>query len=316
MSAAKQASGASALTQLSAQLATAVETAANSIVSIHARRRIPSSGVIWRSGVIVSASHTVRRDDHIPVTLPGGEQVSATIAGRDTSTDLIALRADLGSAPTARRPDDADDARVPVGSLVLAVGRPGSRATASFGIVSAVVGSWRSWRGARIDGLLRLDLSIYDGFSGGALVDASGSLLGLNNSALAHGTPMAIPSAVVDRVVDELVERGHVQRSFLGVAVHPVALSPTLAEKERLTQFAGLLVMSVSDRSPAAAAGILVGDVLLEAAGQTLAGPTDLLDALSRARPHEVMTIRLLRGGGRVDVAVTPADRGRTQVAE
>src|SRR3954468_9930042 len=109
----------STLSELSSQLATAVETAARCVVSIHARKRIPSSGIVWRDGVIVSASHTVKRDDEIPVTLPGGESATATVAGRDGATDLIALRLDGTTAKGARRAD----APARVGSLALAVGR-------------------------------------------------------------------------------------------------------------------------------------------------------------------------------------------------
>src|SRR5216117_1173992 len=107
----------STLTELSAQLASAVEVASNSVVAIHARRRIPSSGILWRDGVIVSASHTVRRDDDIQVTLPSGESTTATLAGRDAATDLVALRLKDTKAQAATH-GEADALRV--GSLVLA----------------------------------------------------------------------------------------------------------------------------------------------------------------------------------------------------
>jgi len=192
----KSESNSSTLTELSSELAAAVEVAGNSVVALHARKRIPSSGIIWRDGVIVSASHTVKRDDEIPVTLPNGDSTVATIAGRDSATDLIALRIKGAKSNVAPK---GDSASLRVGSLVLAVGRPGRNVSASFGIISAVGEGWRTWQGARIDRVLRLDLSVYDGFSGGPLVDASGAVLGLNNSALARGTPMALPAKAVDR---------------------------------------------------------------------------------------------------------------------
>lgn len=301
----------SALAELSSQLASAVETAGNFVVAIHARRRIPSSGIVWREGVIVSASHTVRRDDDIPVSLPSGESVTATIAGRDAATDLVALRVTEGGAKShvARR-GDADALRV--GSLVLAVGRPGRNVSASFGIVSAVGEGWRTWQGggARVDRVLRLDLAVYDGFSGGPLVDASGGVLGLNNSALARGTPMALPASAIDRVLDELLERGHVRRAFIGVAVHPVALSATLAKQHQLPHDSALVVMSVADGAPAERAGVIVGDVLVEANGQPLRRPTDLLDALSNVREGQSLELKLLRGGTLKSVSVAPGDRG------
>ncbi|HEY8176631.1 MAG TPA: S1C family serine protease [Gemmatimonadaceae bacterium] len=298
-----------ALAELSSQLASAVEIAGNSVVAIHARRRIPSSGIVWREGVIVSASHTVRRDDDIPVSLPSGESVTATIAGRDAATDLVALRV-KGAGPKSHvaRRGDADALRV--GSLVLAVGRPGRNVSASFGIVSAVGEGWRTWQGARVDRVLRLDLAVYDGFSGGPLVDASGGVLGLNNSALARGTPMALPASAIDRVLDELLERGHVRRAFIGVAVHPVALSATLAKQHQLPHDSALVVMSVADGAPAERAGVIVGDVLVEANGQPLRRPTDLLDALSNVRESQSLELKLLRGGTLKSVSVVPGDRG------
>ena len=297
----------STLSELSSQLAAAVETAANSVVSIHARRRIPSSGIVWRDGVVVSASHTVRRDDQIPVTLPNGESVTAKVAGRDSATDLIALRVEGSGAYVAPR---GDVSSLRVGSLVLAVGRPGANVSASFGIVSAVGEGWRSWQGARIDRVLRLDLAVYDGFSGGPLVDPSGAVLGLNNSALARGTPLALPAAAVDKVLDELLERGHVRRPFIGVAVQPVALSASLAKQHGLAGDTGLLIVSIADGSPAEKAGMFVGDVLLEANGNALSGPDDLLDALSGVSNGGAVTVKFLRGGAIKNASITPADRG------
>ena len=138
----------STLSELSSQLASAVETAAKSIVSIHARRRIPSSGIVWRDGVVISASHTVRRDDEIPLTLPDGNSTVAKVAGRDSATDLIALRLEGTKSYVAPR---ADISSLRVGSLVLAVGRPGPNVSASFGIVSAVGSTSQSTTDSQAD---------------------------------------------------------------------------------------------------------------------------------------------------------------------
>lgn len=304
------ASGAGALSELSTQLASAVDTAANSIVAIHARRRIPSSGIIWRDGIIVGASHTVRSEGEIAVSLPGGESVKATIAGRDSATDLIVMRVKDAKTRAAPR-GDANSLRV--GSLVLAVGRPGKNVSASFGIISAVGEGWRTWQGARIDRVLRLDLAVYDGFSGGPLVDAGGAVLAINNSALARGTPLALPAQAVDRVVDELLERGHVRRPFIGIAVQPVALSSAATKEHQLSGDGGLLVISIADDSPAEKGGLLLGDVLLEAGGQRLARPDDLLDALSATPQAGPMSLKVLRGGTVKTVSVTPGDRGERE---
>ena len=300
----------SALSELSAQLASAVETAGKSVVAIHARRRIPSSGIIWRDGVIVSASHTVRSEGEISISLPNGESAKATIAGRDSATDLIVLRIKGNSVKGAAR---ADAGSLKVGSLVLAVGRPGKNVSASFGIVSAVGEGWRTWQGARIDRVLRLDLAVYDGFSGSPLVDASGGVLGMNNSALARGTPLALPAQAVDRVVDELLERGHVRRPFIGVAVQPVALSAALVKQHQLSDEGALLIVSIADDSPAEKGGILLGDLLLEANGQRLSRPDDLLDALSGTARDQALSLRVLRGGVLKSVSITPVDRGERE---
>src|SRR5579859_4257681 len=118
---------AGALAELSSQIAGAADVAARGVVAIHARRRIPSSGVLWRDGIVVSASHTVRRDADIPITLPTGDSTTATVVGRDPSTDLVALRLSGGPVRAAVR---ADPEGARVGSLVLAVGRPGRDITA------------------------------------------------------------------------------------------------------------------------------------------------------------------------------------------
>jgi S1-C subfamily serine protease len=293
------------LTDLSSKLSSAVERASQYIVAIRARRRIPSSGIIWRDGLIVSASHTVRRDGRIPVTLPNGDSLEATVVARDPETDLVILRADGLPAPAPRASSNESS----VGSLVLAVGRPGRATTASFGIVSATIGGWRTQQGRRIDGVLRLDLSVYDGFSGGPLVSASGGAIGLNNSALAGGAAAALPASVIDSVIDDLLSRGHVRRPYLGVAVHPVTLSSSTVERLKLGRADGLVVLSVADDTPAERAGILVGDVLVEIGDTPIAKPADLFDALLARNPGESVSIRLVRGSEMTTLNVTPVDR-------
>lgn len=296
-----------ALADFSSQLAGGVEAAARSIVAIHARRRIPSSGIVWRDGVIVSASHTVRRDGEVTVSLPTGESATATVAGRDPATDLVALKVSGAKSQVAARAD-ADSSRV--GSIVLAVGRPGRDVSATFGLISAVGEGWRTWQGARIDQVLRLDLAIQDGFSGGALVNASGAVIGVNNSALARGAPLALPATTVDRVLDELLEHGHVRRAFIGVAVHPVTLGASIVKRHQLPHETALVVMSVGDGTPAESAGVMVGDVLVAAKGQPLRRPTDLLDALAGATVGTPLEIKHLRGAELQTISVTPVHRG------
>jgi serine protease Do len=301
-----------ALVELSARLSAAVEQIGEHVVAIHARRRIPSSGVIWREGVIVGASHTVRRDGEVRVTLPSGDDVVAHVAGRDAATDLVVLRAAEVKTPPAPR---ADASAARVGSFVLAVGRPGRNVTASFGIVSADIEGWRSGSGARLDRLLRLDLAVYDGFSGGPLVAASGGVIGIDNSAFARGGAAALPASVVDTVVDELLIRGHIRRPFIGVGVHPVALGRALVERNNLTNDVALVVVSIAEGEAADAAGILLGDLLIAVDGRPLARPSDLLDALSRVPEGGSLRASVLRGGIPHEVTIEPRDRDREGAA-
>jgi serine protease Do len=296
------------LAQLSSQLSAAVEQIGSHVIAIHARRRIPSSGVIWRDGVIVSASHTVRRDGDVRVKLPSGDDVVAHVAGRDSATDLVVLRTTEVKSPPAPR---ADASAAGVGSFVLAVGRPGRNVTASFGIVSADIEGWRGASGARLDRVLRLDLAVYDGFSGGPLVAASGGVIGINNSAFARGGAAALPASVVDTVVDELLTRGHIRRPFIGIGVHPVALGSALVKRNNLTHDVALVVVSIADGEAADAAGILLGDLLIAVDGRALARPSDLLDALSTVPEGGSLRATVLRGGIPQEVAIEPRDRDR-----
>jgi S1-C subfamily serine protease len=298
------------LATLSNDLAGAVEQAARAIVAVHARRRIPSSGVVWRPGVVVAASHTLSRDEDITVTLPDGRTASATLAGRDDTTDLAALRLDAPSLAPAER---ADPAALRVGHLVLAVGRPGPSVTASMGVVSAVGGEWRTWQGGRIDRFVRLDLNIYDGFSGGALVEAGGRVLGINTSGLARATALTIPAATVDRVTDQLLSHGRVQRGYLGLASQPVRLPEGLRAALKLDTDIGLVVVNVESDGPADRAGVLLGDVIVAVDGTAVRDPADVLAALGPERVGNPLTVRVLRGGQPVAVTITVGRRPQAE---
>src|SRR5437867_4208496 len=156
---------------LSEQLADAVATAGAALVAVHARPRLPATGVHWKDGVVVTTEGTIRREDDIEVTLPDGRHIPATLAGRDRGTDLAVLRIASGSLPVATL---GDPATLRPGHLVLALARldeGGPRA--AFGAVSATGGKWRCWKGGEIDRWLQSDLEIYPGFGGGPLVDTA-----------------------------------------------------------------------------------------------------------------------------------------------
>src|SRR5579885_2395890 len=154
------------LLNLSNELAGIVERAGRSVVAVHARPRFSSSGVFWKPGVIVTAEHAIRREEEISVTLPDGKNVPATLAGSDAGTDLAVLKVDGaagGELKLAAEPSP--------GNLALSIGRsPDSGVNATLGIVSAFSGSWRTWRGGRLDHYIRLDLTMYPASSGGLVV--------------------------------------------------------------------------------------------------------------------------------------------------
>jgi S1-C subfamily serine protease len=302
----------STLRALSNDLATAVEHAGRSVVAIHARPRIPASGIYWREGIVVAASHTIRKEQDIAVALPDGTRAQAQLVGRDGGTDLAILRFD--SNPSAKAVSVADRATADtlrVGSLVLAVGRPGDDGVStSLGVVSAVGDKWRTWSGGEIDRFVRLDLAVYDGFSGGALVDADGAVLGVNCSALARGTPLTIPNATVDRVVDALLTRGHVARAYLGVAMQPARLTKAIADRLDLGDTArGVLIVMVESDSPADRGGLLVGDVILSAGGLPVTEPQDVAELLGAERVGAELELNVVRGGERRPLRVTVGER-------
>ncbi|HET9730255.1 MAG TPA: trypsin-like peptidase domain-containing protein [Acidimicrobiia bacterium] len=306
----------SALRAVSDDLAAAVERASRSVVAIHARPRIPATGIYWRDDVILAASHTVRRDQDIPITLPDGTRVQSNVVGRDGGTDIAVLRL-AEPAPTAvvvapRAPSEA----LRVGTLVLALGRPGDDGvTASLGIVSAVGDRWRTWSGGEIDRFVRLDLSVYDGFSGGPLVDADGGVVGMNCSALARGAPITIPNATLDRVVDALLTRGHVARAYLGVAMQPVRLTRSVAERLQLAETSrGVLVVMVESDSPADKAGLLVGDIIVSAGNTSVAEPQDVAELLGTEPVGGTLELNVIRGGERKSVSVIVGERPAADV--
>jgi S1-C subfamily serine protease len=294
------------LAALSDDLAAAVEQAGRSVVAIHARRRIPSSGVAWRSGAIVTASHTVTRDEDITLTLPDGRTAPATLAGRDETTGLAVLRTDATGITPAER---ADSGALRVGNLVLALGRPGTAITASLGVVSAVGGEWRTWHGGRIDQFVRLDIAVYDGFSGGPLVEAGGHILGINTSGLARGMPLTIPASTVDRIADQVLAGGRLGRGYLGLASQPVRLPEGLRQSLHLAGDFGLVVVNVEPGGPAERGGVLLGDILVALDDAAVSDPRDVLAALTPERVGQVVAVRVLRGGQPTELSITVGPR-------
>jgi S1-C subfamily serine protease len=294
------------LEQLSTDLADATALAARSVVAVHARRRIPASGVLWRPGLVVATHHTVHKDEDVVVTLDDGTRARGTVAGRDPATDLCVLRLEgelAGAEPATLAPDP-----LRVGQLVLAVGRPGPEVTAALGAVSAVGPAWRTWQGGQIDRFVRLDLAVYDGFSGGPLVDGAGRVAGINTSALARSGALTIPVPTVERVVDHLLAGGRTRRGWLGIGAQAVALPESVRRAlagDGHEQAHALMLVAVEPGSPADRAGLLLGDILLALGDTPTEDVTDVLAALGPESVGNAIPARLLRAGERRTVTVT-----------
>ena len=295
----------STLESLSGELARIVDAAAPSVVRVEGRRRSASSGVVWSAdGVIVASHHAVDADEEVPVGLHDGRTLSAKVVGRDPGSDLALLRAEASGLVPPRWAD----ARTPKpGELVLGLSRPGRSARARLGIVSAVAAEWRTPSGARFESYLETDIALHPGFSGGLLLAADGQALGINSSGLLRGSSLSVPFAVVKRVVESLVAHGRIRRGYLGIGTQPVALTADL--RTSAGQGSGLIVLSVQPGSPAAKAGILLGDVLLKAGGEALTHPGTLLPALDADRVGRELGLRLLRAGEPRELTVVIGER-------
>ena len=293
--------GGNNLGEFSAQITAAVENATQSVAAIDARSRVATSGIVWRDGgIIVSTNHTIRRDENITVALENGKTASATLIGRDAGTDLAVLKIDDEEiAKTLKPAEIAATSEIKVGNFVVAVGRTGAESgvSASFGIISQFSGAWRAWGGDEIERFIGLDLAIRLGFSGGALLNTEGKVLGINTSAFGRGLALTIPSETVNRVTDVLLTKGSVARPYLGIGTQTVPLSESLREKLDLEQASGLMLLMVEADGAAEKAGMLIGDVLLSIDEKPTLEPMDVQAALWDKSPGEVINAKVLRGG-------------------
>ncbi len=293
------------LLAFSKELVAAVREHSGAVVAVQGGRRFPSSGVVWRPGVVVTAEHTLRADEDVSVVVDGGKTVAARLAGRDPGTDIAVLR--LESADAAPAIQRGGESSVEPGALVLTVGRSANAGpVASMGIIGAVSGPWRTWRGGRLDQYIRLDVGMYPGSSGSAVIDASGIVIGMATSVLSRVAGLAVPAGAIDRVAEELLSKGRVSRSYLGVALQPVQLPEHQRQQEGAR---GLIVMTVEPGGPAAKAAVLVGDILVALDGATVRDTDDVQNALETHPAGSTLRATLLRGGQRHEVDVPVAER-------
>lgn len=294
------------LTALSNELVSAVEQIGRNVVSVHGHPRVSSSGIVWKPGVVVTAEHMLRRDSGIRVTLADGRTVAAEVAGRDAETDLAVLKVegDGDASPQARQ--------VTPGNLVLVIGRTREAGvTAAWGIVSSASGAWHTWRGGQMDQFIRLDLRLYPGASGGAVVNAAGELIGMATAGLSRTSPLAIPMSTIDRLANELLEKGHVARGYLGIGLQPVTLPEHLKTKLNLPDAQGMIVLSVEQDAPAGKAGLVIGDVVTALDGKPVNDTEDVQGVLGTENVGKALRVSIVRGGEVREIPVVVGERPR-----
>lgn len=288
------------LTQFSESLADAVAAAAPSVVQVHGGGR-PASGLIFASGIVLTTARALGREDGLQVRGHDGSTFDAQLAGWDPTTTLALVRVD-GLSGTPITPATAQPR---VGHLSLAVARSWSNAlTASAGMVAVIGGPLRTGRRRAIDQVIRTTAPMHDGFAGGALIDTRGALLGIITSTRIRGTTVVIPASIAWKTASSVLEHGSLKRGYLGIAGQPVRLGSGSAGRE-----AGLLVVAVTPDSPAAAAGLLVGDVILALDGHAIESPEDVYDLLWGNRVGSEVRLEILRGGVAQQVPITVGER-------
>lgn len=257
--------------------------------------------IVAASGVAITSARVVQDSAGIEAVMTDGSRHAVTVVGLDARTDVAVVRlGGTGPFPFARF---GDSARLEVGDWVIAVGSPyGLQATVTAGILSAKA---RHLGVSDVEELLQTDAAVNLGNSGGPIVNLAGEIIGISTMVVEGGCGIAfaVPSNVAKRIATELLERGRVRWSWLGVSGQP--LTPELARALGVTPMRGLLVTDVVRSSPGANAGLRPGDILLELNGQALAGPEDLRRVLARFAPGSMALLKAWREGRERIVSAT-----------
>jgi S1-C subfamily serine protease len=294
----------SPLVALSDSTAKLVERAATSVVSVDGGGRWHSSGIIWRSGIIVTAEEVLERDENIKLTLPGGHTIDASLVGRDPSTDVAVLRVQPDGLPMAA----TATASLRAGEAILAIGSHEGTALAAFGIVALAGGAWRSSRGGTIDNFIRLDLSLSPVAEGGALIDAQGRVLGMTVLG-PRRRALAIPTSTIERTLDQLLARGHVFRAYLGAGLRSLRGERRLDSAATSGTGRGVLVVEIDPEGPSRRAGLLVGDLITSWNGKPIDRVRDVIHLLDPESVGSTVDLALIRAGASATLQVILGER-------
>lgn len=282
------------LVELSDALADAAEKAGKATVLVNARRRMPASGIVYTPDLVLTADHIVEREDDIRVSLADGTEISAKLAGRDAGSDLAVLRLERAVGNVA----ELTKTPARLGQIALVLGRPTPDGIeASLGTVSAIGGPIRTGRGGMLERYIRTDSISYPGFSGGPLVAADGTVLGINTSGLTNGAAITIPADIALKIADALVKDGRIRRGYLGIRSQPVEIPDAGQKSLKREQATGLLIVGVENNSPASKGGLMVGDILVAVAGAPVLHHDELFARLNGEVAGKSTPIEVLRGG-------------------
>jgi len=281
------------------------ESVSSSVVSVNASRR-GGTGMVWSAdGLVVTASHVIGQSLTPTVTLGDGKELEAKVLGRDSYNDVALLKVDAsGLSPV--KAGSADGIRV--GQFVLALANAfGRKVSATSGIITTHRRSMRGFWGVMIEDAVVSDAKLNPGYSGGPLVDASGNLLGMNVAYFA-GRGVAVSVDTLKETVEKLSKDGKVKKGFLGVVVEPVELPEELARSAEVGQEEGLMVRAVENGSPAKAAGVAMGDVILRLGEAQATDEYELHKALSGEVVGKPVTLRVLRAEKVAELRITPRE--------
>ncbi len=294
------------LSSFSQALTELVSEAASGVVAIKSAAYRVTSGVVLANNLIAAASHSIRREDRVPVIAANGSEGTGAVLGRDPGIDLAILK---GEGLNTRALPKADISTLKTGMLAVVVGFTSDvGATASLGILGAVGPERRTWRGGSLDQFLRLDANVYPSQSGAAVINAEGQLIGMATPALSRHSSMVVPLSTVERVARELAEQGRIRHGYLGIGVQPVEIPENLRSKMQ-SEATGLIVLSVETGSPAEKAGLQLGDILLKLHGRGMTDIGELHTALRGEIIGKQVEAIVLRAGTPVVLEVTVAER-------
>lgn len=296
--------------ELSNELQKAVQTVGKSVIAVQAEGSRTVSGMVLDEHTIVTSASVMSEGEKVRAWVSPEERVDANVIGIDRGTDIALVRPNqqVGS-PAAF----AEDLKLGVGQLVLAIGRTWrGNLVASSGILSGVMGEWHTPRGEKVESFIRPDLTLYSGFSGGALVGADSRVIGMNTDAMRRRSSLAIPYSTIKRLSAVLRERGHIPKPYLGVGLQPVRVPESLRQRLNLTEDVGALVVHVESAGPADKADLLPGDILLSVDDRHF-GHQGLTSFVFQLEPDRDAKIAGIRGGQPFSATIRVGERPRRQ---